>query len=293
MIADNSIDLIITSPPQKIIETQLDELLSILARIIKDNGWILIDKQADFLEMMQPTKTLKISESVENAGLHIYHPYFLRDAYLTGSDQIIYAIAAQSLTQVPTTATLTINWEREASHECEFCPELIKTLITTYSDAGAVVLDPFCGTGIVPGVADENGRLGIGCDLKPHQNILPKYTVSEAVKPGEEWLTVQQRSASIFKERLSRLNTPQKAEQLKQNFEGELTKDNITILKIQFELFGKIVLLENISVEDAREFQKTIPIFMEFVEVDSYLFHVSGSGGYFQYKILDSVPQIN
>ena len=58
-------------------------------------------------------------------------------------------------------------------HECEFDDVLITELIEKYSEPNDVVLDPFCGTGLVPRIAHKLGRTGIGIDLRcPYTNEL-------------------------------------------------------------------------------------------------------------------------
>ena len=43
--------------------------------------------------------------------------------------------------------------------------ELLRALLEKYTSAGDIVLDPFCGTGAIPALADRMGRRGYCCDF--------------------------------------------------------------------------------------------------------------------------------
>lgn len=51
-----------------------------------------------------------------------------------------------------------------------FSHPLAKILIGSFTNEGDLVLDPFCGTGVIPRAAEEIGREGYGSDL--HQRIV-------------------------------------------------------------------------------------------------------------------------
>ena len=61
------------------------------------------------------------------------------------------------------------------AHPCEFDAKIIEMFIGHYSNKGDTVFDPFCGTGTVMGVAHQLGRIGIGCDIRPMENIREEY----------------------------------------------------------------------------------------------------------------------
>lgn len=52
----------------------------------------------------------------------------------------------------------------KAKHPCPFNPDMVSALIKMYSYEGQVVLDPFCGVGTVPMVANETKRKFIGIE---------------------------------------------------------------------------------------------------------------------------------
>ena len=171
VIESNSIDLIVFSPPIDILTQKSYTLFNIFGRIVKSDGWIVVDAPAEL------GFRYRIDSVVDSIGRIIVHAYFVPHTYPTGTNQYIYAIHAES--SDPVEGNLPINRERDASHECEFCPTMIQKLIERYSEPGDTVLDPFCGTGTVPGVAEKMGRVGVGCDLRPKENILPKYRGEE------------------------------------------------------------------------------------------------------------------
>ena len=167
VIESNSIDLIISSPPIDILTQKSYTLFNIFGQIVKRDGWILVDVPAEL------GLRYRVSSPAESIGRSIIHSYFVPHAYPNGFNEYIYAIHAEP--SDPVDGNLPINRERDASHECEFCPTMIQKLIERYSEHGDTVLDPFCGTGTVPGVANEIGRVGIGCDLRPKENVLSQY----------------------------------------------------------------------------------------------------------------------
>lgn len=77
-------------------------------------------------------------------------------------------------------------------------PLLAKMLIEEYTEKGWVVLDCFCGTGVIPLVASHLGRNGVGVDIRKPSlalNALSEY-VSEAL--GEEVLATYTRIQGDF-----------------------------------------------------------------------------------------------
>lgn len=63
--------------------------------------------------------------------------------------------------------------ERQMQHPCEFDAVLINFLIKMFSKKDEIVLDTFCGTGLVPRTARDLNRLGIGIDKRcPFTNHL-------------------------------------------------------------------------------------------------------------------------
>lgn len=58
-------------------------------------------------------------------------------------------------------------------------PLLAKMLVEEYTEPGWTVLDPFCGTGVIPIVASHLGRRGIGIDLRPP--LMPEERVKRFI----------------------------------------------------------------------------------------------------------------
>ncbi len=51
------------------------------------------------------------------------------------------------------------------SYPAKFNEELVRFLIEMFSDPGELVYDPMCGSGTVPRIAKQLGRVGIGSDI--------------------------------------------------------------------------------------------------------------------------------
>jgi len=62
--------------------------------------------------------------------------------------------------------TWNIQGKKGAKDSSEFPDEIPYRLIRMFSIKGDTVLDPFCGSGSVMRIAEENGRIGIGYDIK-------------------------------------------------------------------------------------------------------------------------------
>jgi DNA modification methylase len=55
----------------------------------------------------------------------------------------------------------------DIEHPCPLPEEIAHRLTLLYSCPGDAVIDPFSGSGTVPTVADQLGRVGIGTELNP------------------------------------------------------------------------------------------------------------------------------
>ena len=101
----------------------------------------------------------------------LQHQVYLTDFYEEGE---IQQLLFYSNTEMPTPDfSYRECYHRDMKHPCEFDETLITCLIKQYSEVGDVVIDPFCGTGTVPRVAHQLGRVGIGIDLRcPYTNEL-------------------------------------------------------------------------------------------------------------------------
>lgn len=67
------------------------------------------------------------------------------------------------------------------AHFATFPSKLVETCVKAGSKEGEMVLDPFCGSGTVPMVAQELGRVGIGVDLKSEYLAMAKKRTAQSV----------------------------------------------------------------------------------------------------------------
>src|SRR3990167_8996883 len=62
---------------------------------------------------------------------------------------------------------------------------MVRVLIDRFSETGDVVLDPFCGSGVVPLEAALLGRIAIANDLSPYAYVVTKGKLSACAKKEE------------------------------------------------------------------------------------------------------------
>lgn len=166
VIPNEGVDLCISSVPLNVLDNHLLELFSIFNRIMKLDGWVLIDAPVSTFHL--PHKIKRVSE---DAGMQLHHVALNKDMY-PGYDQWLFVISnKQSIGSIVKAVSYVLDPKREMSHPCEFDPHIIMDLISRYSKPFDRVLDPFCGTGAVPVIAELLGRHGIGCDLRPKENV--------------------------------------------------------------------------------------------------------------------------
>ena len=171
-----SVKLFLSSVPIYILKDDYALLFGLLKRFMRPDGWILIDAPAGYRDY-----TINLDNIGRAVGWKLSsRMHLLPKFYKPDEDQIIYvhyntsAHVNQIMSQFRY-RKIQVARQREMAHPCEFCPDVIRLLIDAYSDEGDIVLDPFCGTGTVPGEADAMGRHGIGCDLRPYENIRNEY----------------------------------------------------------------------------------------------------------------------
>ena len=174
-IEPNSVKLFLSSVPLSILKDDFALLFGILNRLMRPDGWILIDAPAGYGSI---AINLNAIGSATGWGLSS-HNHVAEGLYHPNARQVVYVhyrfgeVKGKQLK----TRFMEIARKRPKAHPCEFCPDFISTLIEHYSKPGDVVLDAFCGTGTVPGEAERLKRQGIGCDLRPVSNIRKEYTV--------------------------------------------------------------------------------------------------------------------
>lgn len=181
-IEDNSIDLIISSVPLEILDNRIGRLFAVFKRILAPGGHIVIDAPAGRRD--------RLSDVLEQVGaaveLYLVQIQFVLDMY-PESNQHLYLHHWEST--FPFTGDWALDPKREMGHVCEFDADLISEIIETLSSKGDTVLDPFCGTGTVPGEAEKMGRKGIACDLRPAENIKEDYRTYTLIGAGDRGST--------------------------------------------------------------------------------------------------------
>lgn len=172
-IQKNSVDLFLSSVPLDILDKECGLFFGLLNRYMRDDGRILIDAPVGYNQ-----RTINLWHGAEASNWTKLRHHIVEDLYHPGENQIIhvYYKAQESLQRVVgLNETIKVQRKRRKAHPCEFCPDVVSLIIEKYSEPGDIVLDAFCGTGTVPGEADRLGRRGIGCDVRPAENIREEY----------------------------------------------------------------------------------------------------------------------
>ena len=173
-IPEKSVDLCLTAPPLSVLENHLHLLFSQLKPIMSEKGYIIME--TPYLSDKSDMLNLSI---FQYQGLHSYEDTGFVSAHGYGSHRELHVFTTFPVVKIACfKKPLHAPRNREPSHRCEWCPDIVKLLIDTYSKKGDVVLDSFCGTGTVPGEADKVGRKGIGIDVRPFENLLGVYKES-------------------------------------------------------------------------------------------------------------------
>lgn len=71
------------------------------------------------------------------------------------------------------------SWHSLCSYHGKLKPAIAQLLISEFTDAGDVILDPLCGVGTIPFEACLQGRIGIGNDLSEMAYIVTKAKVEK------------------------------------------------------------------------------------------------------------------
>lgn len=163
-----NVKLFISSPPIAMLSGwKLAMMFGRIGQYMREDGIVLIDIPAgyrpetiDLAGMGQSTGWLMSAafHLVKNAWLNEDHIFHIFRQYRDGFPSIL-----------PTRVLEKCNTSK--SHPTEFNPKVIRQLIKFYSDVGDTVLDGFCGTGTVMNEAKRLGRVGIGVDIRPCENL--------------------------------------------------------------------------------------------------------------------------
>lgn len=157
---DKTFDLIITDPPYDFYEEQKKYIHTQLLRLSKgivivfcppENQWILPADQYLFWEKPISTKNTSKSYSRFVEMILLYG----RGVWNTERHWSQYTNVFKDLV------------DDIRYHSFRKPPSLIERLLLNHSNPGDVVLDPFCGSGVVVQVAKRNGRSCLGIEKDP------------------------------------------------------------------------------------------------------------------------------
>lgn len=172
-ILRGSVKLFLSSVPLAILDNECGLLFGRINRYMRDDGWILIDAPEGYNQ-----RIINLWHAAAASRWSKLKHHILEELYHAGENQIVYVyykVRDEIQRVAGLNVPLKVCRKRPKAHPCEFCPDIISQLIQRYSSPGDVVLDAFCGTGTVPGEAVRLGRQGIGCDLRPYENIREEY----------------------------------------------------------------------------------------------------------------------
>jgi len=167
-LADGSIDAIITDPPYPAEYLPLwGDLARLAMRVLKPGGWCIVYSGKQHLD--------KVMAMMSEAGLLFYW----QAIFLQTVTAAVHARAVNTqykpillfqkppLTKPSSYFGDVIKGERVEKdiHEWQQSENGFEWLITQFTNAGDLILDPFCGAGTVPLVAMNNGRRCIAFEI--------------------------------------------------------------------------------------------------------------------------------
>ena len=162
------VNLVITSPSRRIIAESLDLMFEKIIDLMADTGYILLDIPKGYERTL-----IELYDSTYKRNWEPLFFYLVDDMY-PNKQQVLQVITKRGNNKLQTIEgefglkSLKANPENRL-HRCEFDKDLIRRLVEAYSKEASVVLDPFCGTGMVPRVAHELKRTGIGIDIRKQE----------------------------------------------------------------------------------------------------------------------------
>ena len=160
-------DLVISSPPLGVLSNHTYNLFSWLDGCVSVEGIVFLDIPGQY-----NAHTIALWEGERRTSWRFQWGFALHNFYKEGDTQSLCAYARYDVPKPKDIPYRKCNG-REMAHPCEFDRVLIKNLIEMFSEPHQTVLDPFCGTGMVPRVAYKLGRSGLGIDQRcPFTNRL-------------------------------------------------------------------------------------------------------------------------
>lgn len=171
VLKQGSVDLVITSPPLKLLrgQTEMQKILEALIPLMKKDGRILIDMP---IGIDWQTDLINAGRDL---GWCISQHWYTENMYEPDHAQILYLVVKKNTIpdrisiEMQRALYLQCSKTDHRRHVCEFDRDLIHRLIEGCCPpkrARCVVLDPFCGTGIVAEEACILGHRGIGIDVR-------------------------------------------------------------------------------------------------------------------------------
>ena len=166
-IQAGSVDLLITSPSNALLAERTQELFAWAARCLSPDGIFIVEATGMFNDYNHAINRMTVAITEKRVASELTPRGFLPfyDLYKDGGFETYYFYSPNEI-ELPKGLPYRKYNEREMSHLCEFDSLLISELIRRFSNDGETVLDPFCGTGIVPRQAFVLGRNGIGIDRR-------------------------------------------------------------------------------------------------------------------------------
>lgn len=169
VILPTSASLLISSVPLSILNDEMEKLFLWMAKNMTLTGVAIVDMPAHPMDYKSAVK----AAAAKTGWRYVWDKRF-RDFYQRGDCQMFSAFTRSDIPiPVPEKVGYSPCFTRVMTHRCEFDSHLIRELIELYSEPMDAVLDPFCGTGIVPRTARDIGRQAIGIDTRcPFTNRL-------------------------------------------------------------------------------------------------------------------------
>ena len=152
--------LLISSVPLQILKEDVAALFQWIDKTMTREGIVIIDMPAD-------EQYIRYASVVANKNN--WYPQWQIDLpkfYNRYDSQTLVAWTRKNVTIEKKEIEYRNCGQREMQHQCEFDPTLIECLIQSYSKPHDVIIDPFCGTGLVPRIARDMNRSGIGIDKR-------------------------------------------------------------------------------------------------------------------------------
>lgn len=169
VILSTQASMFISSVPLDILLHDVEELFRWIDKNVMSSGFVFID---------MPGQDRIYRVSVERGGEKLgwrckWHIGF-RNFYHQDDHQYLVAFAREDVhVAKPDKIPYRRCSERTMQHKCEFDSIFVQYLIDNFSKPNDVILDPFCGTGMVPRTARDLNRQGIGIDQRcPFTNEL-------------------------------------------------------------------------------------------------------------------------